>query len=206
MPTTLWHITHVENLAAILAANGLIAYNSLQSGGYVNIADEGIQVRRERKRVPCGPRGTLHEYVPFYFAPRSPMLYLIDKGGVPGYEGGQEPVIYLKTTAEVVRDAGCAFVFSDGHAIMEPSQFYEDLGDVGKLDWDILNGQFWFDTNAYPDRKRRRQAEFLVWQKFPWPLVQEIGVKTERMRIRVERVLAGADYQPAVRVRRGWYY
>jgi hypothetical protein len=206
VPTVLSHITHWENLAEILAADGLVAYNSLHGDEYVNIADVGVQDRRAKKSVPCGPGGTLHDYVPLYFAPRSPMLYVIDKGRVPGYDGGQEPVIYLTTTAQAVADAGCAFVFTDGHAIMELSQFYRDLADLKQLDWDVLSGKYWNDTNDHPDRKRRRQAEFLVWKRLPWSLVKEIGVKTERMQKRVLKVLASTTTHPPVCVRAKWYY
>ena len=49
---------------------------------YTNIAYESIQDRRSIKSVPCGVGGSLHDYVPFYFAPRSPMLYTIHRGNL----------------------------------------------------------------------------------------------------------------------------
>ena len=72
-----------------------MATNSLrrQRINYVDIAYQGIQDRRATTRVPCGAEGVLHDYVPFYFAPRSPMLYTIHKGNVESYREGQAPVI-----------------------------------------------------------------------------------------------------------------
>ncbi|MBZ8182847.1 DUF4433 domain-containing protein [Oscillatoria salina IIICB1] len=84
MPTPIYHITHVNNLSSILNSSGLIAFNQLkqQRANYTDIAHQTIQDRRARKQVPCGAGGVLHDYVPFYFAPRSPMLYTINRGNV----------------------------------------------------------------------------------------------------------------------------
>jgi len=50
-------------------------------------------------QVPLAPYGCVADYVPFYFAPRSPMLYKLHKGGVPNYTGGQDPLVYLVSSA-----------------------------------------------------------------------------------------------------------
>jgi len=68
----------------------------------VGIAYQHIKDRRARKRVPAGPGGTVADYVPFYFAPRSPMLYAITRGLVPGYDGGQSSVVHLVTSTDAV--------------------------------------------------------------------------------------------------------
>ena len=74
LPTPIYHITHIENLGSILRAGGLRAVGRLreQGAGYQSIAYPHIQDRRGGVRVPCGVGGSLHDYVPFYFAPRSP--------------------------------------------------------------------------------------------------------------------------------------
>lgn len=74
-----------------MAIEGLLSYTALrrQRIGYTNIAHQNIQDRRAYRQVPFDPGGVLHDYVPFYFAPRSPMLYTISRGNVVGYEQGQ---------------------------------------------------------------------------------------------------------------------
>ncbi len=76
MPLPIYHITPIDNLESIISEGGLLAYNVMLDTGinYTNIAYENIQYRRARIRVPCGAGGVMHDYVPFYFAPRSPML------------------------------------------------------------------------------------------------------------------------------------
>lgn len=66
--------------------------------------------------------------------------------------------------------------------------------------------RYWQDTPTDGDRKRRRPAEFLVHQFFPWTLVQEIGVMTPAIAERVTAALEGQPYRPDVVVRREWYY
>lgn len=78
----LYHITDFNNLESILQQDGLLANNLVREKAveYENIAHTNIQGRRVNKTVPLPPYGNLHDYVPFYFAPRSPMLYAILKG------------------------------------------------------------------------------------------------------------------------------
>ncbi len=85
-PTPIYHITNVHNLPAIVARSELLCTTSLRQCGeaYTSIAYQSLQGRRATRPVLCGPRGTLHDYVPFYFGRKSPMLYTISMGNVPG--------------------------------------------------------------------------------------------------------------------------
>lgn len=134
------------------------------------------------------------------------MLYTIRQGNVPNYTEGQEPVIYLLSTAETVQQSELPFVFTDGHGIMAVTEFFDDLAQLDQVDWAIMSLKYWFDTPEDSDRKRRRQAEFLVHQLFPWRLVTEIGVINSQIKEQVEEYLQAATHQPAVIVRRNWYY
>jgi len=207
-PTPICHITHLRNLASILRDGGLKTNAQVrrQGIGYTNIAHQNIQDRRQSTPVPCGPGGCVHDYVPFYFAPRAPMLYVINRGGVESYREGQGPVLHLVSTAQAVQAAGLGFVFTDGHGIMAMTEFFDDLADLDKVDWKVMKMKYWNDTPEDGDRSRRRQAEFLVYGFFPWTLVQEIGVMTPAIAAQVTQALQGQPHRPAVVVRRGWYY
>ncbi|KAM3099278.1 DUF4433 domain-containing protein [Phormidesmis sp. 146-12] len=208
MPTPIYHITHLDNLTSILAIDVLLANTSLQQQNvsYIDLAYPAIQERRARKVVPCGASGTLTDYVPFYFAPRSPMLYAIHQGNLPTYTEGQVPVLHLVSTAEAVQGASLSFVFTDGHGIMAFTEFFDDLAQLNQVDWQVMGLKYWLNTPEDGDRKRRRQAEFLVHQTFPWRLVTEIGVINSQVKEQVEEILQAATHQPAVIIRRNWYY
>ncbi len=208
IPTRLYHITDVSNLASILSNGGLGCTKWMQSTAtaFKCAAHESIQNRRSKRLVTCGPCGTLHDYVPFYFGPRSPMLYSIKQGNVVGYTTGQNTIIYLVTTAQVIDQAGKRWVFTDGHGIMNVTEFYDDLGMLGTIDWNVMSAKYWNETEEDPDRPRRRQAEFLIHDFCDWELIKGIGVNTLRMKKIVEDLIATAAHRPVVKVKSEWYY
>jgi ssDNA thymidine ADP-ribosyltransferase, DarT len=206
--THIYHITHISNLPAILASSGLDAKSVTREQGtsYIDIAHQNIQDRRSHVRVPIAPFGTLHDYMPFYFAPRSPMLFAIHKGAVVGYRGSQDEVIYLVSSVREVNVSGIPYTYTDGHATMAYTNFYNQVSDLAKLNWNILRARYWHDRAPGDDRKRRRQAEFLVYRHFAWSLVERIAVHDEVTLARVSDMLANADHQPIISVRSDWYY
>lgn len=208
MPTCIYHITHINNLVSILRSGGLIANSRLRYGGinYLDMAHDSIQERRARTPVPCSVGGFLHDYVPFYFAPRSPMLYTIDRGNVEGYAEGQTPVIHLVCEVDTIEAQGLAFAFTDGHAVMAYSDFYDDLKSLALIDWDLMDSRYWFDTADDPNRKCRRQAEFLIHQFCPWSLISKIGVINNQIQTQVHQILQNSNCSIPVEIRRDWYY
>jgi hypothetical protein len=134
------------------------------------------------------------------------MLYSIHGGHIAQYQEGQRPVVHLASSAEAIMAAGLAFTFTEGHAELAYSTFYEDLSDLDRVDWPVMKSKWWNDTNEDMDRKRRRQAEFLVHDFLPWELVTRIGVIDNGLAEQVNEILEGAMHRPAVVVERSWYY
>lgn len=210
IPTPIVRIIHVDNLRICLRRGGLHAPNESPQDGlvYRTIHNTEIQQERRVRQVRCGPKGVIHDYVPFYFGYLSPMLLKLKTGQVPGYEEGQDPLIYLVSTAQAVHEKGCGFVFSDGHGIAAFTRWYDDLADLDKVDWDMVYQRYWKDDINDMDRQRRKQAEFLVHRFCDWSLIQEIAVIDQKMKTRVERVLTQVPsrHQPPVTTRPDWYY
>ncbi len=206
--TFIYHITHLRNLPNILNDGGLCCDRvvSQRNLAHVSIAHQHIKDRRAQKEVPCPPGGFLADYVPFYFAPRSPMLYTIHKGNVEGYQGEQESILHLVASAEQVVKSKLAYTFTDGHADVDLSCFFTDLSDLDKIDWDIMKEKYWNDTIADGDRKRRRQAEFLVYEFFPINLLISIGVINDKIEQQVKYMLQNKIINPAIKVIPAWYY
>ncbi|MGB0034804.1 MAG: DUF4433 domain-containing protein [Candidatus Acidiferrales bacterium] len=205
--TQIFHITHLTNLVSITATGRLVSDRAAQAIDCVRIGHQHIKDRRLNRRVPLSPGGFVGDYVPFYFAPRSPMLYAINKGAVLGYAGGQAEVVHLVSSAEAIEAADLEWVFTDGHADMPPlTSFYDDLGDLGKIDWSVMNSRYWFDSANHPDRERRRQAEFLVHDFCPWELIGEIGVYNREAAENVHKIMANVVHKPEIRIEAGWYY
>ena len=203
------HFTHVNNLAGILAAGCLQADGLVERGSSLvtEAADLDIKARRRALPLPMPPYGTVADYVPFYFAPRSPMLFKLHKGGVLTYTEGQDPLIYLVTTVEAVTTVGLRSVFSDGNCAAAITQIYADFNRLDSvIDWQLMAETMWNNTADDPDRMRRRMAEFLVHERVPVSCLAGIVVRTESMRERVERILAEHGSALPVRVQPGWYF
>jgi len=209
-PTPIYRFIHVDNLHVCLQRGGLHAPNYTPNDGlrYKAIHNVDIQLQRRVTRIPCGPGGVIHDYVAFYFGPRSPMLYQLHTGWVEGYTEGQEFIIYLVSTAQSVQKSNAGFVFSDGHGIARFTTWFHDLKDLDKVDWDAVYAIYWKDDIDDMDRQRRKQAEFLVHRFCDWKLIHEIGVINDTMSEKVNNVLNRFPNRshPPVRVRREWYY
>ncbi len=105
MPTPshpkIYHITHVDNLPAIIGTKRLLsdAEISKSGGPSMMVGMSRIKQRRltEIKLDECYPDDFVGEYVPFYFCPRSVMLHLIWKRNSElRYQGGQGPIVHLE--------------------------------------------------------------------------------------------------------------
>ncbi|HPA47534.1 MAG TPA: DUF4433 domain-containing protein [bacterium] len=206
--TEIYHITHIRNLQSICSAGGIFSdlQMKVREVNLNSIAHEHIRQRRASRSVPIAPYGTLGDYVPFYFAPRSPMLYAVRGRQVEGFSGTQNDILYFVSSVEQVIAHKLPFVFADGHAAMGISRFFNDPNDLNQIDWDIMEVQYWRDTDQDPDRKRRRQAEFLVKDFIPWDLFDMIGVFDESIGNQVLEFIHSARHQPEVSVHRDWYY
>jgi hypothetical protein len=207
-PTPIYRLLHIDNLAVILDCGGMHAPNHPPQDAcdYRAIHNVDIQKIRRQRPIACGPGGTVHDYVAFYFGLRSPMLLQLHTDRVEGYDEGQEPLIYAVSTVETIVQAGFEFVFSDGHGIAAFTQWFDDLNDLDKVDWDTAYADYWADTVDDMDRQRRKQAEFLVHRFCPWEVVNRIGVLNEAVKERVERILNRKNISMPVEVRRQWYY
>jgi hypothetical protein len=75
---------------------------------------------------------------------------------------------------------------------------------LDQLHWDSINKDRW---NHPPEVKEQKQAEFLLYNDFPWGLVQEIGVYDTGAQQAVQRLIQSANHKPTVSVRnKEWYY
>ncbi|MFO8089686.1 MAG: DUF4433 domain-containing protein [Desulfatiglandaceae bacterium] len=207
-PTPIYRLLHIDNLAVILDCGGMHAPNHPPEGAcdYRAIHNVDIQKIRRQRPIACGLGGTVHDYVAFYFGPRSPMLLQLHTGRVEGYGEGQGPLIYAVSTVERVTHAGLGFVFSDGHGIAAFTQWFADLNDLDKVDWGMVYAEYWADTVDDMDRQRRKQAEFLVHRFCPWDVVERIAVLNNAVKQKVEHILHREEISRPVEVRPQWYY
>ena len=206
----IYHITHVDNLASIVAKRCLESDARRIRLGLenTNIGMSEIKERRLRLGINCHPGTKVGEFVPFYFCPRSIMLFLIHRANHPDltYRGGQQPIVHLEAGLDaVVRWAEAnhrPWAFSPNNAGATYAVFYKNLNQLDQIDWTaVLARDF---TKA--EVKEGKQAEFLVYESFPWELIERVGVYDETIRRQLEEILQITKHRPPVSIERGWYY
>jgi hypothetical protein len=205
--TAAYHITHVENLASIVECGHIDCDSGCTSAARspIGIAHSNLKEKRARRTVQVAAGGTLADYVPFYFAPRSPMLCAIWYGNVPEYVGSQEDIVHLVCSIQELARPG-RFVITSGHPIMAVAEQYDDLDALDEVDWSVMGLKVWKDTDEDGSRKFRRQAEFLVHRRVPVEAIRLVGAMSAETAERATASLAAMRDPPPVTVRKGWYY
>lgn len=207
----IYHITHVENLAPIATRGELLCDRRIvgEGGPAQIIGMSGIKRRRiEELNVTCHSGTKVGDYVPFYFCPRSVMLYVIYMANHPEltYRGGQAPIVHLEADLRaVVRwadDNGRRWGFSLSNAGAYYTEFRSRSEDLDQLDWAAIAATDFRPTEV----KERKQAEFLLYDTFPLELVERVGVHSDRVRAQANAALATFASPPPVEVRRDWYF
>ncbi len=204
----LYHITSWRNLPQILSEGGLWCPRELENRNLrpINSAHDHIQARRAKKKVTVSHFGTLHDYVPWGFAPHSPMLCAIARNRLENQQVEQSEMVHLVSSLAFVEGLGLSWAFTDGHAAVAFSEFFDSKMNLESVDWALMKEEFWNNTPDDGDRTRRRQAEFLIHSFAPWGLMQGIGVMNSQTVEKVQEILAQAAVQIRVEVKQNWYF
>jgi len=205
----IFHIVHVDKLASIIADGRLwcdaeVAKREIPG---TTIGMQSIKQRRlEERTLTSHPSLYVGACVPFYFCPRSIMLYLMHKANHEelAYRGGQEPVLHLESNAidtiEWAEKNDFRWAFTLSNAAAYYAEDRAELSKLAELDWNAIRARDWRDC------KEEKQAEFLVEREFPWTLVSRIGVKTKRVYGLVSAALEASKHKPRIEIKGDWYY
>lgn len=205
----IYHIVHMDRLASIIRNECLWC-----DADVVRTAPPGTSIgmgkikNRRLNELALNSHPDLHvgDCVPFYFCPRSIMLYLLWCGNHPEleYRGGQQPIIHFEADLQAVvnwaekNSQRWAFTLSNAGAY-----YFEDRSDLAQLnevDWTAVQATNWQEC------KEGKQAEFLLENSFPWHLVERIAVINANVYTQVMHALTGTAHTPVVEVKPNWYY
>lgn len=205
----IYHIVHVDRLPSI------IKYGCLWSDSEANrrnLSGTTVGMSRIKNRrldeltLTSHPHLHVGDCVPFYFCPRSVMLYLLYRGNHPEleYRGGQLPIIHLES--DLYKAISWAqknekrWAFTKTNAGSRYFEDFNDISDLNQIDWDAVS------TNDWKNCREEKQAEFLIEHSFPFSLVNRIGVQYGTIRVQVQEALRSLPVRPIVEIKRDWYY
>jgi hypothetical protein len=198
----IFRIVHRDNMPKVWA-DGCHCRSTTDGQKYVEIGNQELIAKRKGRDVPCGPGGTLSDYVPFYFTPYSPMLYNIKTGynGVPKRPVAE--IIILISSLHLLKKQGVPFVFSDRHAYLKTALFSDDLADLDRIIWPTLQARNFRKDDL--DRFEKYQAEALVHKHVPLTALK--GVVCYNDSVRSDMQLAADVVGAAVKIiaQPNWY-
>ena len=204
----IYHIVHVDRLPSIISDGCLWCDTEIvrRNATGTTIGMSTIKQRRLNLALSSHRNLRVGECVPFYFCPRSIMLYLIWQANHPelNYKGGQNPIIHLE--ADLYQSEAWAIQNQKRYAFTlsnAGSHYFEDRSDLNQLheiDWVAVQSQNWKEC------KENKQAEFLIEDQFPFSLVQRIGVYSQAHAHQVNQHLSQITQRPIVEVKQDWYY
>ena len=204
----IYHIVHINNLPSIIADGYLYADAEMRKRQCNSVRIGMKKIKDRRMTLPLTSRPGLHvgECVPFYFCPRSPMLYIFDRRNSLDieYQGGQEPIVHL--VADLIKAVDwieankLRWAFTNSNA---GSYYFEDFADVkelNKIDWQAVQASQWSECQD------KKQAEFLVERCFPFALIDEIGVYSYSQLHAVNEIFSNYTTNMLTKIQKSWYY
>ena len=205
----IYHIVHIDKLQSIINSGGLLSDSEVIRQGLngTNIGMNSIKQRRLKElTLSTYPDLFVGQCVPFYFCPRSVMLYMMHMGNSPDitYQGGQDSIIHLEadlmSSIAWANSNGKRWVFTSSNA---GSRYFEDFNDLtylNQIDWSVINSSKWSHA------RDKKQAEFLCEHSFEWSLIHRIGVSNQTVYQQVLNIINSSYHKPYVEVKNDWYY
>ena len=205
----IYHIVHVDRLPSIVADGNLWCDAIVAESGMpgTTIGMNRIKNRRLNELLLSSHDGLfVGDCVPFYFCPRSVMLYVIQQmdNAELAYSDGQRPIVHLE--ADLLQTVAWAerhkrrWAFTSSNAGSYYFEDYADLGNLVNIDWDAVQARYWTEC------KESKQAEFLLEHAFPWQLVHRIGVYSWVIAQIARKAVQDSHHRPHVEIRNDWYY
>jgi hypothetical protein len=188
----IFRITHRDNIPWLLE-NGLHCRNSNRlDPNFVSIGNPSLINDRHHVGVPIPPRGTLSDYIPFYFTPLSVMLLNIKTGYRGIQQRRNDEIAILVCSLPKLDQVGISFVFTDRHARLAAAEFFGDVADLDRIDWEILQDRDFSRDNNDLGKMERYQAETLVHRHLSIDSLLAIACYNNHERDRVDALVKRA--------------
>lgn len=202
----MFRIVHRDNIPWILDHGLDCASAGILDPNYVPIGNADLISKRRQRVVSCPPRGSLSDYIPFYFTPFSPMMLNIQTGFGGVSRRTNEEIVILVSSIHKLQEQGIKFVFTDRHAYLQAAQFFFDLSDLDRIDWPILQQRDFKRDPDDPGKIERYQAEALVHRHLPVTALLGMACFTPTVAASCQAHAAGRDLSLRIIQKPGWYF
>jgi hypothetical protein len=168
----LYYMAHLDNVSSILD-RGILSHNKVKELTHYDFSLGWMQEQRE-KIVPVSGK-PLHDYAPLYFATHTPMQYILTHENKWDHPVIPQPELVFIRVDPVKVFKSKNVVFTDGNAGRFRANFYRDLANLDKLDWQVLRRR----KNVGTYSKLKKCAEVLVPDVIPTKWFTDVVVYSE---------------------------
>ena len=204
----IYHIVHVDRLPSIIRDGFLRCDAKVIQRGLPGTTIGISTIKQRRLKLPLNSHSDLHvgDCVPFYFCPRSVMLFVIYMGNHAelSYRDGQNFIVHLEAdfheSVKWAEENQKRWAFTTSNAGSGYFEDYCDLSLLGEIDWTAVEADQWQAC------KEGKQAEFLLEDHFPWHLIERIGVYSRIAHQQASNALPADRHRPQVKILKRWYY
>jgi hypothetical protein len=202
-----YRITHIENLPLILQRGIVCKRHPMASTEYINIGNRDVIQVRDNEPVRLNGYGNIGDYVPFYFTPRSLMLFNI----ITGYwaplvpKRNKSDILVIRCVITELAKLEKWF-FTNGQGNDMVSSHFNDLKQLEEIDWDIIQKSEFSKSDGDYDRPRRYQAEFLVKDSVPVDSIESLVVFNQAAADKVAQTLRENNTNLAVHIHPSYFF
>lgn len=163
-----FRLTHIDNIPHLLQY-GFVHKKSVHANPhYVPIGDTSVIASRDDGVIYENYR--IGDCIPFYFGPRSPMLYVIQRGYNNVVMHKAEELVYAIIRLDDIVAHHIKCVFTDGHALDLLTTTYTSdklpmIDDI--ISYEDVYATRWANNENDRDIKRRKEAELLLIDELP---------------------------------------
>lgn len=94
------------------------------------------------------------------------------------------------------------WAFSDSNAGAFWATFYRNIDALNQINWSAIAANDFRD----PQIKEGKQAEFLIFNSFPWTLIEAIGTIDRTVATKAQGTITNLEHQPVIAVEPSWYF
>lgn len=181
-----FRLVHILNIPHVLQYGFVHRTSPHANSNYVSIGDSTIIDIRNTRHV--NKKNTIGDFIPLYFGPRSPMLYVIQHGYNGVKQISPEELVYCIIRLEDIVNSPVRCCFTDGHAMNMITNWYgkERLKDINNIiKYDDVYIANWVNEDDR-DLKRRKEAELLLLDDLPVQYIRGFAVYNEMAKVRLE--------------------
>ncbi|MWV49811.1 DUF4433 domain-containing protein [Rathayibacter sp. VKM Ac-2803] len=188
----IYHVTHLDNLAAIVASGALIADEHLAERPAIDVSAE--TTREHRRAVQIKDGANVAGFVPFFLSPDAALWADLRGEKVAPHWSPRAQGTTASQFVVLVGSLASAPVLSDGDASHVLTRFSEG---------DALVRTF---ARLLVDEPALRSAEALVPERFPLEEITVVGVPSVTMKNKVKALFEGTSASPRVAVYPPWFH